>query len=253
MRLGLENRVVLVTGATSGIGREVARAFSREGAKVAVAYRNDQEAAERLAVELGGQRDDSFAVRYALDDPASPAHVVGAVEERWGRLDVLVANAVQWGVRRTPGTHFENVPEQDWLPVVDGNLAPVIRTVQHAIPGMRSRGWGRIALISSHNALGGNRGQEFYGAAKAGLHGLTRSLMWDLGGDGVLVNVVCPGLTVTERMLAGLPQPVRDREIQATPTGRLSLPQDIADSVVFLCSEANGNITGESLTVAGGR
>ncbi|MFH8571826.1 SDR family NAD(P)-dependent oxidoreductase [Streptomyces sp. NPDC017993] len=254
MDLGLNGRTVLVTGATSGIGRAVARAFSAEGAKVAVSYRTDRAAAEELARELGGENGDrAFPVPYALDDPASPARVVAAVEERWGALDVLVANAVRWGVRRKPGTPFESVPEDEWLPVVDGNLAPVIRTVQHAVPGMRRRGWGRIALISSHNALGGNRGQEFYGAAKAGLHGLARSLMWDLGGDGLLVNVVCPGLTATERMLRGLPEPVRAREIAATPTGRLSEPEEIAQAVAFLCSGANRNITGESLTVAGGR
>ncbi|MFG2718571.1 SDR family NAD(P)-dependent oxidoreductase [Streptomyces sp. NPDC048416] len=253
MDLGLSGRTALVTGATSGIGRAVARALSREGARVAVSYRNDRVAAEELAQELGAEQDRAFPVRYALDDPSSPKRVVAAVEERWGSLDVLVANAVRWGVRRTPGTPFENVPEEDWLPVVDGNLAPVIRTVQQAVPGMRRRGWGRIALISSHNALGGNRGQEFYGAAKAGLHGLARSLMWDLGGDGLLVNVVCPGLTVTERMLKGLPEPVRAREVAATPTGRLSDPDDVARTVLFLCSAANGNITGESVAVAGGR
>ncbi|MFD8483951.1 SDR family NAD(P)-dependent oxidoreductase [Kitasatospora sp. NPDC059673] len=252
MDLGLRERVVLVTGATGGIGREVARAYAAEGARVAVAYRSDRAAAEQLAEELGGP-ERAFALPYDLEDPESPHRAVAEVERRWGRVDVLVANAVRWGERRTPGTRFEDVPEKDWLPVIEGNLAPVIRTVQAAVGGMRARGWGRIVLISSHNALGGNRGQEFYGSAKAGLHGLARSLMWDLGSSDVLVNVVCPGLTSTDRVVAGLPAPVRERETGATPTGRLSTPEEVARAVLYLGSAANGNVTGEALHVAGGR
>ncbi|MEU6172924.1 SDR family NAD(P)-dependent oxidoreductase [Streptantibioticus parmotrematis] len=253
MDLGLTGRVVLVTGATGGIGREIARAFSAEGAKVAVAYRSDTEAAEKLATELGAADDRAFPVPYALDEAGSPERAVAAVEERWGGLDVLVVGAVRYGKRRERGTRFEDVPESEWRPVLDDNLAPAIRTVQCAVPGMRRRGWGRIVLMSSHNALDGNLGQEFYGAAKAGLHGLARSLMWDLGDSGVLVNVVCPGLTATPAVLSRLPAAVRDRESGATPTTRLSTPDEVARSVVFLGSAANGNITGEALTVAGGR
>jgi len=253
MDLGLDGRVVLVTGATGGIGRAIARAYAAAGARVAVAYRSAAEEAEKLAAELGAADDRAFAVQYALDDPQSPRRAVAEVEARWGAVDVLVANAVRWGERRVPGTAFEQVPEESWLPVIEDNLAPAVRTVQTVVGGMRARGWGRIVLISSHNALGGNRGQEFYGAAKAGLHGLVRSLMWDLTDTDVLVNVVCPGLTSTERVTAGLPEPVRERERGATPTGRLSSPEDVARAVLFLGSAANGNVTGEALTVAGGR
>ncbi|WP_030668664.1 SDR family NAD(P)-dependent oxidoreductase [Streptomyces rimosus] len=253
MDLGLSGRTILVTGATGGIGQEIARAFSREGARVAVAYHGDREGAEKLAAELGSADDRAFALRYALDEPESARHAVAAVEERWGALDVLVVNAVRRGARRAPGTRFEEVPEEDWRPVLDSNLAPAVRTAQLAVAGMRRRGWGRIVLMSSHNALDGNPGQEFYGAAKAGLHGLARSLMWDLGGSGVLVNVVCPGLTATRQVLDVLPEPVRAREVAATPTARLTTPDEVARAVLFLGSAANGNITGEALTVAGGR
>jgi len=253
MDLGLSDRTVLVTGATGGIGQAVTRAFAAAGARVAIAYRSARETAEKLAADVEAMGVAALPVRYALDEPDSAARAVAAVEEHLGGVDVLVANAVRWGRRREPGTHFDDVPTAEWEPVIAENLAPTIRTVQRVLPGMRRRGWGRVALISSHVAVDGLRGQEFYGAAKAGLHGFARSLAWDAGPDGVLVNVVCPGLTTTERVLTGLPVPIREREIGHTPTGRLSSPEDVAGAVVFLCSAANGNITAETLTVAGGR
>lgn len=249
----LADRSVLITGATGGIGQAIARAFGAEGAKVAVAYHEAKDAALRLAEELGSAEGRALAVHYALDLPGSPEQAVAEVTDAWGGVDVLVANAVRWGARRTPGTVLEDVPAADWEPVVGENLLPTIRTVQLAAPSMRRRGWGRIVLVSSHVAADGHRGQEFYGAAKAGLHGFARSVAWDLGASGVLVNVVAPGLTLTRRVAEGLPEAVRAGEQAATATDRLSSPEDVANAVVFLCSGANGNISGEVLTVSGGR
>ncbi|MEU2182072.1 SDR family NAD(P)-dependent oxidoreductase [Streptomyces thermolilacinus] len=253
MDTGLAGRRVLVTGGSSGIGAAVARAYAHEGARVALTYRRGGEQAEWLARALGAERDAAMAVRYSLAEPDTVESAVATVTERWGGVDVLVANAVRWAPRRAPSTPFEAVAAVDWQSFLDDNLAATLRTVQLTVPGMRARSWGRIVLISSHVALNGHRGQEFYGAAKSALHGFARSLAWDVGPDGVLVNVVCPGLTTTERVLTGLPAEIRERELRATPTGRLSSPEDVARTVLFLGSAANGNMTGQTLTVAGGR
>ncbi|WP_405577917.1 SDR family NAD(P)-dependent oxidoreductase [Streptomyces sp. NBC_01190] len=253
MDTGLRGRTVLVTGASTGIGAAIARAYSAEGARVALTYRADRDGGQRLARELGAGQDLAMAVRYSLAEPETVESAVAEVTDRWGAVDVLVANAVRWAPRRAPSEHIEDVAAGDWRAFLDDNLAPTLRTVQLAVVGMRERSWGRIVLMSSHVALDGHRGQEFYGAAKSALHGFARSLAWDLGPDGVLVNVVCPGLTTTDRVRDGLPAGIRQREAELTPTGRLSSPEDIAAATLFLGSAANGNTTGQVVTVAGGR
>ncbi|MET8142460.1 SDR family NAD(P)-dependent oxidoreductase [Sphaerisporangium sp. NPDC005288] len=253
MDLNLRGRSVLVTGASGGIGQAIARVYAAEGAKVALTYHTGAERAEKLAEELTRSgAADVMTVRYSLEDPATVAAAVAALE-RWDGPDVLVANAVRWGTRRALGQRLWEVPEHDWEPVIGHNVAPTLRTVQLAVRGMAARRFGRVVLISSHVALNGHPGQEFYGAAKAALHGFCRSLAWEAGGEGVLANVVCPGLTLTERARTGLPDHVREAEAARTPTGRLSSPEDVARTVAFLGSPANGNITGQLLTVAGGR
>lgn len=253
MDLGVRDRTVLVTGGSKGIGLAVARAFAAEGARVALTWRSDEEAAARAAAELGAADGRATHVRYALDDPGSPQAVVDEVSARWGGVDVLVANALVRPRRRAPGERFEDLSPDEWAPLLEGNIAGTVRTVQAALPGMRERGWGRVVFVSSHVAVDGKPRQEIYGAAKMALHGLTRSLAWDAGPHGVLVNVVSPGLTLTDGVRTVLPSEVREGEQRLTPTGRLSLPEEIAAAVLFLGSAANGNISGQVLTVAGGR
>ncbi|WP_433170057.1 SDR family NAD(P)-dependent oxidoreductase [Actinoallomurus sp. CA-150999] len=254
MDLGLSDKTVLVTGATGGIGEAIARAYAAEGARVAVTYHLQAGEADRLADELGGRRGRAFAVRYALSDPDSHAAALAAVADRWGHgPDVLVANAVRWGSRPPRATAFPDVPGEEWSAFVVDNLSQTIRTVQVAVPAMQKRGWGRIVLLSSHLSRDGGHGMEFYGAVKAGLEGFARSLAWDVGTDGVLVNVVRPGVTLTGRVRARLPEEARAAEVSRTPSGRLSDPEDVAGAVLFLGSAANRNITGEVLTVSGGR
>ncbi|MHA6763555.1 SDR family NAD(P)-dependent oxidoreductase [Streptacidiphilus sp. PAMC 29251] len=251
MDLGLNDRRVLVTGATRGIGREVARVFSEEGARVAITYHSSEAAAKELVEELGGA-DRACCLPLDLADPVSIAEAVKAVEERWGGVDVVVANAQTWvWVNPQDLPPYQGLPMDHWLGLYRENVEGHFWTVRQALGGMRERGWGRIVLLSSITATHGNPGSELYSAAKASLHGFVRGLMWT--GDGVLANVVAPGGTTATDNLDEVDPVLLDKAVRETPSGRLSTAHEIARAVVFLGSAANGNINGQVLHVAGGR
>lgn len=250
MDLGLKDKRVLVTGASRGIGRVTARIFAEEGARVAITYNTAVDRAREVVDELGGA-GVSLALPYDLRDPESVVVALDAVETQFGGIDVLVSNA-HWFTWVDPGTTplFEDFPVAEWTARLRANVEGPLRTVQCAVGGMRRRGWGRIVLLSSVTAHHGMRGSEIYSAARAAVQGFARGLMWNQ--DNVLVNVVAPGGTRTEQLDLVDPELIKRAEAD-TPSGRLSTPEDVAHLIVFLCSEANGNINGEIIHVAGGR
>ncbi|KAB8169923.1 SDR family oxidoreductase [Streptomyces sp. 3MP-14] len=249
MDLGLRDRVAVVTGGTGGIGEATVRAFAAEGARVVLTYRAAAGRAAELVDQLGGP-ERALAVRYDLADAESVEALVPAVEKHFGAVDTLVANAVR-RPEQGPGADFATLDPAEWSAQLHHNLTATIRTVQTALPGMRTRGHGRIGLISSHLATKGEAGQEIYTAAKSALHGFALSLARAAGPDGVLVNVVSPGLTTTEGALGFLPPAVLAKAASAMPTGRLGSPEEVARAVVFYCSPANENITGELVSLTG--
>jgi 3-oxoacyl-[acyl-carrier protein] reductase len=251
VELGLAGRTVVITGGSNGIGAAVARAFGAERAHVVVAYHNSKQNAERVAEEVGLAGGTAQVCQYALDDAGSARRLVAEAVEATGRLDVVVGNAVRWWARGAGG--FETLPEEVAESVVSENLLGAVRLSRAVAPVLRERGWGRMVLMSSNLAVDGLPGAEYYTAAKAGLQGLCRSLAWSLGPAGVLVNVVMPGLTMTDRNRANFPPHLKQMEIDRTPINRLITPEDIADTVVFLCSAANRGISGEVVRVTGGR
>ncbi len=254
MDLELQDRVVFITGASSGIGRAAAVAFGGEGSKVAITYRMNRAGAEEAADEVVAAGGEAMVVALELGESSSIRAAVDAVVERWGGIDVLVANAVEWGGAPSPWSspRFEELPQEQWGRMLRTSVDGVFHTIQAALPSMRERGRGRIVMLSSGNVEYGMPGGGAYGAAKASLHGLNRSLARELGSSGILVNVVMPGLTITERNLKSIPEQVRQTVAAESPSGRLSTPEDVASSIVFLASKANGNTTGEILRVAGG-
>lgn len=256
MRTDLRDKVVLVTGASSGIGRATATAFGAEGARVAVTYHTNRDGAEQTAaavVDAGGQ---ALLVRYDLTDEQSIRDTADTVAEAWQGVDVLVANAVVWGdaIPRPgrPTPRFEDVPAKQWREVLTSTIDGAYLTVQAVLPLMRGRAWGRMVLLGAGLADAGMPGAAAYGAGKLGLFGMVRSLAWELGPDGILVNQVVPGQTVTENVLRHMPPAALEQKAKSLPSGRMSTPQDVANAVVFLGSAANGNINGQSLRVTGG-
>lgn len=242
----LRGRVALVTGASSGIGAATARAYGREGARVALTFRSNREKALQVASDVEAEGGEAITVRLDLEDLSTVEHAVTAITNHWGGIDVLVANAVRWSSAGPPdpSVRFEDVPLQEWQTMIIANLVGAAAQARAVLPGMRERTWGRIVLISSGIAEEGLRGPGPYGTAKSGLHGLARSLAWEAGRDGILVNVVAPGFTLTESR-PPVPRAVADALTSNIPTRRLSAADDVARLVVFLGSGANGNLTGE--------
>jgi 3-oxoacyl-[acyl-carrier protein] reductase len=256
MRTDLRDKAVLVTGASSGIGRATAVAYGEEGARVAITYHSDEDGARdtaRRVTEAGGT---PLVVRYDLADERCIRDAVGRVAEEWGGIDVLVANAVVWSeaIPRPgqPVPRFEDVPAKQWQEVLRTSVDAVFHTLQAALPWMRGRPWGRVVLLGAGLADTGKAGAGAYGAGKSAFFGLMRSLAWELGPDGILVNMVVPGQTSTETVRAHVPPGFLEEKGRTLPSGRMSAPEDVARAVVFLGSAANGNTNGETLRVTGG-
>lgn len=253
MDLQLEQRVAIVTGSSQGIGRAVAESLARERARVAVTYHSERAKADAVVAEIIRAGGEAFAVRLDLAQPSSIHAAVDSVLSRWGQVDVLVNNAVQWPSRPPwAAGPFEDVAFEEWSGVFRANSEGAYTAIQAVVPSMRARGWGRIVNVSSGIAVDGFVGAGPYAAAKAALHGLTRTLAKELGPAGVLVNVVMPGLTITERNAAHIPPPVREQVEQSSPIRRILSAEEVAPAIVFLCSGLNQAVTGEIIRASGG-
>jgi NAD(P)-dependent dehydrogenase (short-subunit alcohol dehydrogenase family) len=251
MDLGLNGQSVLVTGSSSGIGRAAAIAFGAEGARVAVTYQANREGAEETARRVQAAGGQALVARYDLGEPESIRACLAVIQQTWGTLQVLVNNAVAKQAGPS-GQLFEEVPLAEWQAMLRSSLEGVALTVQCALPMMRAGGWGRIVMVSS-DAVDGWPGLGPYATAKAGLHGLSRTLAAELGPADILSNVVMPGFVLTEKNQQRVPPQHQEQVKQFTPTRRLTTNEDIASAIVFLGSRTNRQITGEVLRITGGR
>jgi 3-oxoacyl-[acyl-carrier protein] reductase len=250
----LQGSAVLVTGGTSGIGRATAIAYGREGARVAITYRSRKDAAEAVAEEIEAAGGTAYVVPFDLGEPRSIAAAVAAVVERWGGLDVVVGNAVDWGnagFDERP-VKVEQGPAEWWVPIMRANLEGNYHLVQQVAPALRRSSAGRLVLISTDLAERGMAGSWPYSAAKAGLHGLVASVQHDLGADGVLVNVVMPGITLEDGAHRVIPGPALEKLASGFSARHLPETTEMADAILFLTSPRTRAIQGQILRVTGG-
>ena len=253
MDFGLAGRVAVVTGGSQGIGRATALLLGMEGAHVAVTYHREHGKAMAVVNEIERCGSEALATHLDLGSAASVTGAVGAALERWGQVDVLVNNAVYWGDQAPwEAPLFEELSAEKWTTYFRLNFEGAYSAVQAVLPSMRGHGFGRIVNVSSGVAVDGFPGSAPYGAAKAALHGLTKTLSKELAPVGILVNVVVPSATRTERMVTQLPAQVLEMSERASPLRRLPSPEEVAATIVFLCSGANTAVTGEVLRVGGG-
>jgi 3-oxoacyl-[acyl-carrier protein] reductase len=247
MDLQLSERVALVTGGSRGIGRAAALLLAREGARVALTYRSGLDEANAVAGE------HVIAVPLDLADHDSIRAAVATVLERWGRLDVLVSNALDpCGLTPWAAPPFEELAAREWQPFLRSNVDGPYAVAQAVVPAMRAQGFGRIVMVSGTSAVDGLPGAAVLATAKAALHGLVRTLTKELGPAGILVNAVLPGTTLTEHIEALLPAAARAAREQMSPVRRLLRPEDLAPTIAFLASPANTSVTGELVRVSGG-
>ena len=233
----LAGRVAVVTGGAQGIGKAIADGLAADGAEVVIADLNPPE---------GG-------IRANVADEADVQRMVDEIVERHGRLDILINNAGLYAsLAMRP---FTEIPLDEWRQVMDVNVASMFLTCRAAVPVMRGRGGGKIVNISSGTPFRGVPFLLHYVTSKGAIVALTRALARELGKDGIHVNCVAPGFTMSEGVKANpeVVEKLRDASVAARTIQRDQVPEDVAGAVVFLCTPAADFITGQTMVIDGGQ
>jgi 3-oxoacyl-[acyl-carrier protein] reductase len=250
MLINLENQVAVVTGGSRGIGAATVNALAAAGARVVFSYRKAAGAARKVVDASGTPASNVIAVRADVSRMADARRLVGDAVRRFGRLDILVANAGIWNADPAP---IERLSERQWDEMIDVNLKGAFSVIRYAVPQMIRQRSGRIIVISS---TAGQRGEAFhshYGASKGGAISLVKGLAAELAPRGILVNCVAPGWVDTAMCTPVVRNPREFRKVLGTiPLRRLARPEEIAMPILFLASEMASYMTGEILNVNGG-
>ena len=250
MNISFENQVALVTGAASGIGLATAKAFAQSGASVALADWNEK-AVRSAAEELAGQGHKTLAIRCDVADDAQVEAMVDQTVAAFGRLDAAYNNA---GVQNELAEAADQTRE-DFDRVVGINLRGVWSCMKFELRQMRKQGSGTIVNCSSLGGLVGGPERGIYHAAKHGVLGFTKSAALEYAARGIRINAICPGLIQTpmsdQMVAAGQGEALKEME-KSIPMGRVGRPEEIANAVLWLCSDAASYVTGQSISVDGG-
>ncbi len=257
MDLGLADRVVMITGASRGIGRAAAAAFATEGSFLAVCSRNGGELRDALRAD-GAPDERLLALQADVSRTEDTEAFVRAALDRFGAVHVLVNN-VGAGLPAA----FEDLADDRWTTVLEQNLWTAIRVTRSVLPAMRAGGGGRIINVSALSGLRPRLGQVASNVAKAGVVSLTQSLAAELAPQNILVNAVCPGMVLTSRWIARAAKVAREQGIseaeaqyrlagRGVPLGRFGQPHEVAGLILFLASRHASYITGTAIGVDGG-
>lgn len=244
MDFGLKGRVALVTGGSRGIGRAIVVGLARQGASVVACYSTDSDAVTSLSAELDAMGADVHLTKADVTDPAAISDLAEVVRGRYGSLDVVVHNASV--VSQYP---LAELPLAEWRRVFDVNVTGLF-LVQQAVSDLLNAG-ASVVMVGSAGALRGAAGRTHYMTTKAAVIGMVRSLSKELGPRRIRVNAVAPGWTETDQS-ASMPPARRAQVTGMTALGRFATPDEIADSVLFLASDASTYVTGATLHVDGG-
>ena len=242
----LKDKVAIVTGGTRGIGRAIALKLADQGANIVINYRNSDKEAEELKAILEEKGVKVLTVKCDISNFEDSKNLMDKCKEVFGKIDILVNNA---GI--TKDTLIMRMKEEGFDNVIDVNLKGTFNCAKHASAIMLKQRFGKIINMTSVVGIAGNAGQVNYAASKAGVIGLTKSLAKELGSRGITVNAVAPGFINTD-MTASLSEKVKEEASKNIPLKRLGDPEDVANLVGFLASDAANYITGQVINVDGG-
>ena len=238
----IEGKVVLLTGATGGIGRSIAKKMKKKGARIILSGTR-QNVLDELSSELG---EDTKAIATDLTSKESILSLAKEAETIFGHIDVLINNA---GI--TADNLFIRMKDEEWENVININLSASMRLTRQVIKGMLKRRYGRIIFISSIVGFTGNAGQANYSASKSALSGLTKSVALEVAGRGITCNLIAPGFISTP-MTDKLTVEQQNKIIVNIPANRLGKPEDISNGCIYLASDEASFITGTTLHINGG-
>lgn len=242
----LQGKVAVVTGGSRGIGRAIALACGQAGARVAVTYAHQREAAEEVITAVQHLGSEARVYQFDVADYTATTAAFARIVDDFGHLDILVSNA---GVTRDQ--LLVRMKPEEWQTVLQTNLSGTFNCCRAAARTMLRQRRGRIITIASIAGVAGNVGQTNYAASKAGIIGFTKALARELAPRQITVNAIAPGFIDTD-MTRRLPEAQRQALLQQIPSGRFGIPEDVAACVLFLASESAQYITGEVLNVNGG-